>query len=299
MLDPDGRSHYEDYGELRQLAKAYTDGFVFSGEYCRFRHRTHGGSSVGVPGERFIVFNQNHDLPGNRPDGARLSKLVTADRVRLAAAAVMLSPYLPMLFMGEEYGDDSPFYFFADYQEGGIASDLAGQRRQQFANFNWKAQAPDPLQPATFLDCILKWEKRQDPGHRELLEWYRQLISLRKGHPQLAGCSREYLRADLLGIAGLAISRCSSDRRQQLLTLFNFSAGPLDTVISVDSPMPVDTVIPVDTARSVPGPQPGTWTKIISSPETAKHVTPGHSFHLPPWSVAVYERRAPFNSWAE
>ena len=270
LIDPEGKDHYEDYGELRQLAKAYTDGFVFSGEYCLFRHRTHGASSAGMAGENFIVFNQNHDLPGNRPDGARLSTLVGTLRAKLAAAAVILSPYLPMLFMGEEYGDDSPFYFFADYRESEMTRNLAGQRQQQFANFNWKTPAPDPLQPATFLDCILKWGKRREPGHQELLEWHRQLISLRKTHPLLGGHSREYLRADLLGPTGLAISRYSTDRRNELLILFNFSSDPLATVIPRY------------------GVDPGPWKKILSSVQAPSHLTPGSSFQLPPWSALVY-----------
>ena len=271
LLDPEGRAHYEDYGELRQLAKAYTDGFVFSGEYCRFRHRTHGASSAGLPGEKFVVFNQNHDLPGNRPDGARLSALIDADRLKLAAAAVLLSPYLPMLFMGEEYGDDSPFYFFADYREAELVSGLVEQRRQQFADFNWKTEAPDPLQPSTFLDCILKWEQRREPGHRELLEWYRQLIALRQTHPLLGGNLRKHLHADLLGPAGLAVSRYSTDRQQHLVTLFNFSTKELATII------------PCYNSRG------GSFTKVISSPEMPDQLVTGKSFHLPPWSVAVYE----------
>lgn len=271
LLDPEGRDHYEDYGELRQLAKAYTEGFVFSGEYCRFRHRTHGASSAGLPGKKFIVFNQNHDLPGNRPDGARLSALIDPDRLRLAAAAVLLSPYLPMLFMGEEYGDDSPFFFFADYHDEAITAGLADQRRQQFANFNWKTTAPDPLQRATFLDCILKWGQRHEPGHRELLEWHRQLIALRKTHPLLAGNAGRYLHADLLATTGLAISRYSTNRQQHLLTLFNFSAAELVTVV------------PCYGLSTEP------WKKIVSSPQVQDQLLPGNPIGLPPWSVSVFE----------
>jgi maltooligosyltrehalose trehalohydrolase len=274
LLDREGRKHYQDYGELHQLAKAYTEGFVFTGEYSPFRHRTHGTSSAGLPGEQFIVFNQNHDLPGNRPDGARLSTLLDTDRLKLAAAAVLLSPYLPLLFMGEEYGDDSPFYFFSDYHNPQIAAELRDHRRQQFADFNWDREAPDPQQPSTFLDCILKWGQRHEAGHRQLLDWYRKLIALRKSHPLLAGLSRKYLRADLLGATGLAVCRHSADHRQQLLTLFNFSAAALATIIP----------------RYSSGPD--AWTQLLNSTGAPEHLLPGNPIELPPWSVSIYELNA-------
>lgn len=271
LLDRDGRRHYEDYGELRQLAKAYTDGFVHTGEYVRFRHRRHGASSVGLSGEHFVVFNQNHDLPGNRPDGARLSSLLEADRLMLAAAAVLLSPYLPLLFMGEEYGDKSPFYFFSDYHHPQLAASLREQRQQQFADFNWDMEAPDPQQQSTFLDCILTWDRRHEPGHRELLRWYRRLITLRTTNPLLTDLSRQNLRADLLGATGLAVCRTSNDGRRHLLTLFNFSAAGLATVIPCYSR----------------GPE--AWSMLISSTPVPEHLLPGKAIQLPPWSASVYE----------
>jgi len=271
LLDREGRRHYPDYGELRQLAKAYTDGFVYTGEYSRFRCRSHGAPATGLSGEQFVVFNQNHDLPGNRPDGARLSALLDTDRLKLAAAAVLLSPFLPLLFMGEEYGDPSPFYFFSDYQHPQTAAALRDQRQRQFAEFNWEIQAPDPQQPSTFLNCILKWGRRHEPGHRPLLEWYRQLITLRKSHPLLASLSRQYLRADLLGTTGLAIFRHSADFRLQLLTLFNFSTDDLTTVIP-------------GYTRDI-----STWTKILSFSPAPEHLLTGKPIDLPPWSVTVYE----------
>ncbi|MBU1821504.1 MAG: malto-oligosyltrehalose trehalohydrolase, partial [Bacteroidetes bacterium] len=112
LLDEKGQERYADFGQMEQLAKAYTDGFVHSGEYVKFRKRKHGASSVGIPGEKFVVFNQNHDQIGNRVGGERLSVLVDFERQKLAAAAVLLSPYVPMLFMGEEYAENTPFFYF-------------------------------------------------------------------------------------------------------------------------------------------------------------------------------------------
>ena len=274
LLDQEGQQHYQDYGEVRQLAKAFTDGFVFSGEYCRFRKRRHGASSAGLSGEQFVVFNQNHDLPGNRPDGARLSLLLDADRLRLAATVVLLSTFLPLLFMGEEYGETAPFYFFSDYLSEQRATALREQRRQQFRDFHWDAEAPDPQQPATFLDGIVNWRLRREEGHRQLLDWHRQLIALRKSHPLLSNLSRQQLRADLLGATGLAVHRHSIDGRQQLLTVFNFSAADLNASIPYD----------------IPG--ASSWTRLLGSPGGPGHILPHKPIVLAPWSVSVYELTA-------
>jgi maltooligosyltrehalose trehalohydrolase len=287
LLDSEARRNYGDYGELQQFARAYTEGFVFTGEYANFRHRRHGASSANLPPERFVIFNQNHDLPGNRPGGERLSMLVNFERLKLAAAAVLLSPYLPMLFMGEEYGERTPFYFFSDYSQPQTAATLREERKKQFEGFGWTAEAPDPQQKATFLDCILKWSLRRDGIHRQLLEWHRRLISLRKTHPLLAGnhIAANHLRADLLGTTGLAIVRHAEDLKHRLLILFNFSCNPLTTTIPYGDS---------DTA----------WTRLLAStvgawagenaacPPPPHMISTGQPVQLPPCSASVYEWRA-------
>ena len=294
LLDSEGRRHYGDYGELQQFARAYTDGFVHGGEYVHFRHRRHGASSAGLPRERFVVFNQNHDLPGNRPDGKRLAVIVDFERLKLAAAAVLLSPYLPMLFMGEEYGEGTPFYFFSDYSQPQTAEALKEERKKQFEGFSWDTEAPDPQQKSTFLDCILKWSLRRDGLHRQLLEWHRRLISLRRTHPLLAGPSHgpttaafpPHIRADLLGTTGLAVVRHAADPKHRLLILFNFSGNPLTAIIPYGG---IDT----------------TWTRLLASTvgawagENAGCIPPPHMIstgqplQLPPCSASVYEWKDP------
>ena len=196
LLDEEGRKHYRDFGTLSQLAKAYTDGFVHSGEYVRFRHRRHGASSAGIPGDRFIVFNQNHDLPGNRPGGERLSVLVSFERLKLAtAAAILLSPYIPLLFMGEEYGEETPFYFFSDYGDPQIISGLREGRKKEFAAFEWDAEPPDSQDEGTFLRSKLQWSVRREGKHGLLLEWHRRLIRLRREEPLLRDFSKGRVRA--------------------------------------------------------------------------------------------------------
>jgi maltooligosyltrehalose trehalohydrolase len=223
LIDPSGAKHYQDFGTIEQFAKAWVEGFVHSGEYVRFRYRRHGASSAGIGGDHFVVFNQNHDLPGNRPDGARLSALVELPALKLAAAAVLLSPYIPLLFMGEEYGEAAPFYFFSDYQEDQTASGLVDSRREQFAVFNFDGESRDPQDEATFLASKLNWGQREQGDHRLLLDWYGELIRLRRAHPLLADHSKRRLRADVVGEKGLVVYRYSADGRLHLITLLNFS----------------------------------------------------------------------------
>ena len=268
LLHPEGWMNYKDFGGVERLAKAYTQGFVHAGEYLGFRHRRHGASAAGVPGERFIVFNQNHDLPGNRPGGERLSLLVGMDTLRLGAAALLLSPYIPMLFMGEEYGEDTPFYFFTDYQEPATSKGQVEGRRQQFSAFGFEGEVRDPQDPALFEQSKLHWEKRFTDDYGALLDWHRELIRLRRTHPLLADLSKHFLRADVVGPSGLSVYRYSADGGRHLVCLFNFSHQDAGT-------FPLGY-----TAASN-----GTWRKVLGSgAETATHAVP-----LPPQGVAVYE----------
>ena len=269
LLHPEGWMNYKDFGGVQRLAKAYTQGFVHAGEYLGFRHRRHGASAAGVPGERFIVFNQNHDLPGNRPGGERLPLLVGTDTLRLGAAVLLLSPYVPMLFMGEEYGEDTPFFFFTDYQEPATSKGQVEGRRQQFAAFGFEGEVRDPQDPTLFEQSKLHWEKRDSGDHRMLLEWHRELIRLRRTHPLLADLSKHFLRADMLGPSGLSVYRYSADGAKHLVCLFNFSHRDVVT-------------FPLGYAAAVPV---RTWRKVLGhGAETATH-----AIQLPPQGVAVYE----------
>jgi maltooligosyltrehalose trehalohydrolase len=270
LLDEEGQKHYQDFGPLEQLAKAYTEGFVHSGEYVRFRHRKHGASSAGIKGDRFIVFNQNHDLPGNRPGGERLSVLVDIDRLKLAAAAVLLSPYVPLLFMGEEYGEEAPFFFFSDYGDPKITAGLYEGRKKQFAAFGWEEDPPDSQEESVFLQSKLRWEQRNTGKHRVLLDWHRRLIALRREEPLLKDHSRDRIRADLLGGKGLAVHRHSVDGLRQLVCFFNFSKEALETAIVYDG-------------------GDGPWRKVLEAGDLLpERVTGRELLRLPPWGLGVY-----------
>jgi maltooligosyltrehalose trehalohydrolase len=273
LLDKEGISHYQDFGRLDQLAKAYKDGFVHSGEWVQFRRRKHGDSSAGISGEHFVVFNQNHDLPGNRPGGERLSNLVDFERLKLAAGALLLAPYVPLLFMGEEYAEDAPFFFFSDYGNMERASQLREGRKKEFAAFNWDQEPPDSQDPAVFQRSKLQWERRHEGRHAILLEWYRRLIRLRKTHPLLKDHSKNNLRVDLLGQSALVLSRQGNDGSRRLSGFFNFAEVPVACTL----------------------PQIGTgtteWIKLLDSKETPSlpSALPSEKpFELPPLSVTVF-----------
>jgi maltooligosyltrehalose trehalohydrolase len=279
LLDKEGLQHYRDFGRLEQFAKAYTEGFVHSGQYVQFRQRKHGASSAGICGDRFIVFNQNHDLPGNRPGGERLSVLVDFKKLKLAAAALLLSPYIPMLFMGEEYGEKAPFYFFSDYGDPKLQNELREGRKKEFAAFEWNEDPPDSQDEAVFLRSKLQWDLRREGQHQKLLDWHRLLIQLRKSHPLLRDHSRNNSRADLLGQSGLAVYRRSTNGLRILLCLFNFSGEELPYTF-------------LQEGGYDPGPTDGRqWKKLAVSFETPfpSHFLAGEEAILPPWTATVYE----------
>lgn len=268
LLDKQGIKHYKDFGRLEQFAKAYTEGFVHSGEWVGFRNRTHGASSAGLPGHQFVVFNQNHDIPGNRPGGQRLSMLVDHEKIRLAAAAVLLSPYLPLLFMGEEYGEDRPFNFFSDHEDQRLREELREGRKKEFEAFDWGEDPPDPQDEQVFLNSKLQWNKRNEGRYRRLLEWHKDLIRLRRTHSLLKDLSRQRIRADLVGSSGLAVHRHSADNKKQLLCIFNFS--------------------PVDLHYHLP--YSGSWNLTLSTHASMPSgIRQDELLCLPSWAVAVYD----------
>ncbi len=208
LVHPEGRRHYADFEGLRQLAKALTEGFVHSGEFVRFRRRRHGASSAGIPGDRFVVFSQNHDQVGNRAGGERLSLLVDTERLKLAAATLLLSPCVPLLFMGEEYGENAPFHFFTDYQDPELAQAVRDGRAREFAEFNWGDIEPaDPGALETFHASRLRWDMRNEGVHGVILQWYRDLLAFRRSCRAMNAYSRDLISVEVVEDRGLVMRR--------------------------------------------------------------------------------------------
>ncbi len=176
LLTDERDGYYEEFGRVSQLAKAYHRPHVHDGCYSSFRRRRFGAPADDVPPERFVVFSQNHDQVGNRAYGDRMP----AGARRLAAICTLLAPFVPLLFMGEEYGEDAPFQFFSDHIDEEIAVATREGRREEFAAFaQFGEQIPDPQDPATFERS--KLTRRRDAG---LERFYRELLRLRGALPR-------------------------------------------------------------------------------------------------------------------
>jgi malto-oligosyltrehalose trehalohydrolase len=189
--------YYEDFADEShaKLARSLADGFVYQGEPSPHQKgKVRGEASDHLPPQAFVSFLQNHDQVGNRAMGERLSALIPPERLRAITAVFLLTPQIPMLFMGEEWASARPFNFFTDFH-GELADAVREGRRKEFAGFaefsdpEARKRIPDPNDEKTFIGSRLDWDAVEKPGHAEWLEWYRMLIDIRTRHlvPRLAG----------------------------------------------------------------------------------------------------------------
>jgi maltooligosyltrehalose trehalohydrolase len=178
--------YYEDFGRLSDVAAALQQAFVYAGRYSRHRGRVHGRSPAGMNGGRFVVSIQNHDQIGNRARGERLGHLVPQARVKIAAALLFMSPFVPMIFQGEEWDASSPFLYFTSHEDPDLGDAVRDGRRREFAAFGWDPdEIPDPQDESTWRRSQLRWDELSQPAHRDMLEWYRALIAFRRDIPSL------------------------------------------------------------------------------------------------------------------
>jgi maltooligosyltrehalose trehalohydrolase len=177
--------YYQDFEGLKHLAIAMQDGFVYAGQYSRYRRRRHGNSSKDRQPSQFVVFAQNHDQVGNRAFGDRLAATIPFEALKVAAAAVLLSPHIPLLFMGEEYGETAPFLYFIDHGDPALVEAVRRGRRAEFASFAPAEDVPDPQNPATFERSRINVASPKDAAQAALLQWTRALIRLRTTVPSL------------------------------------------------------------------------------------------------------------------
>ncbi|HEY3956768.1 MAG TPA: malto-oligosyltrehalose trehalohydrolase [Streptosporangiaceae bacterium] len=179
--------YYSDFGPLPLLAKALRQAWVYDGTYSPYRQRTHGRSPAGLAGSQFVVCTQNHDQVGNRAAGERGAALMSDGRLRVAAALLLTAPFVPMLFQGEEWGASTPFQYFTGHPGPELGRAVSEGRRHEFASFGWDpAAVPDPQDPATFSRSRLDWGELSVGRHAALLDWYRELIALRRRIPELS-----------------------------------------------------------------------------------------------------------------
>ena len=187
LLTGERAGYYQDFERLEDLAEAYRSGFTYSGQFSPYRDRRHGNSPADLEPWRFVVCCQNHDQVGNRARGERLSSLLDWESLKLAAGLELLSPHIPLLFMGEEYAETAPFLYFVSHGDPALVEAVRRARRQEFALFTWEGEVPDPQDEATFLrskvNSVLATKGRGQVLHR----LYRNLIDLRRTVPAL-GC---------------------------------------------------------------------------------------------------------------
>ncbi|MDB5491817.1 MAG: malto-oligosyltrehalose trehalohydrolase [Micavibrio sp.] len=178
ILTGERNGYYEDYGDLAQLARIYERGVAFEGQISPFRHRHHGRSYEGVDKKRLIVESQNHDQVGNRMKGERLSMLVEEQKLKLAAACILLSPFTPFIFMGEEFTCRKPFLYFTSHSDEKLNEAMRKSRAEEWKSFGWDEEPPDPSDTETFNQCILSDGDRAEGA--EMQAYYKELIALSK-----------------------------------------------------------------------------------------------------------------------
>ncbi|MBC7971710.1 MAG: malto-oligosyltrehalose trehalohydrolase [Verrucomicrobia bacterium] len=276
LLTGEQIGYYQDYGTCKQLAKAMKQGFVYSWEYSPFRDRWHGSDSSALPGHQFVVCIQNHDQVGNRMLGDRLTHLVSFEALKLGAAVLLLSPNVPLLFMGEEYGEEAPFLYFVSHTDPNLVEAVRAGRKREFAHFHLEGEYVDPQSEDTFQRSQLRWETRNEGKHKVLRDLYQQLIQLRRTIPALKKLDKHNLEAIALEDEKLLLlHRWSAE--SQIFCLMNFS----DNAVSLTPKIP-----------------DGNWQKILDSADEtwlgsgAKLPTDlvfGRSLTIPGVSFALYQ----------
>ncbi len=216
--------YYVDFGTLGDIAKALRQGFVYDGRESRFRGRRHGAPPVGLDGRHFVVYSQNHDQVGNRALGERLAALVGFETVKLVAGIVLLAPFVPLLFMGEEYGETAPFLYFTDHADAELNEGVRAGRAREFAAIARAGILPDAQDPDTFARSRLDWSLRGQDQHRRLLDLYRELLRLRRTLAPLSSLSLRDADVTLVeDAATILLRRRAGD--DEVLAAFHVGAG--------------------------------------------------------------------------
>jgi maltooligosyltrehalose trehalohydrolase len=247
----------QDFGSMADLATAIREAFVYQGQYSPHRKRNHGRPIGALPSDRFLGFIQNHDQVGNRAQGERLSQIVDMGRAKIAAAMVLLSPFVPMLFAGEEFAASTPFQYFTDFQDKELGRLVSEGRRREFVAFGWAPEeVPDPQAEETFLRSKLRWEEISKGVHAEMLEWYRRLIALRRAEIALTRTELRQVQVEF-------------DEGKKWLRMKH---GPVEVAFNAGTS---EVRLPVgDSYKMV----------LASTPEVVRE---GSDLRLPPGSVAV------------
>lgn len=276
LVTGEQQAYYQDFGQCTDLAKAFQEGFVYSGQYAPHRKRRHGSSSAEEAANKFIVFSQNHDQIGNRILGDRLTQVISFEALKLVAATILLSPYIPLLFMGEEYGEEAPFLYFISHSEAELIEVIRRSKAEEFQAKGFAESSYDPQAPETFQRCQLNWEMQQTGQHQVLWQFYQHLIHLRRTNSTLKNLDKK----------GLSVSSHEADQlliihrhheNNQVLYILNFS----DRQINFEANLPT-----------------GDWHKILDSSDPhwagsgatlPEKLVPLQQLTIPAKSFALYQ----------
>jgi maltooligosyltrehalose trehalohydrolase len=256
--------YYVDFAGGRGLARALAEGFAFQGEASEYFGRPRGTPSADLDGERFVIALQNHDQIGNRAVGDRLGTVVSFAAVKMAAALLFAAPALPLLFMGEEYGETAPFQFFTSFLDPTLVEAVRSGRAAEFARFGWEGKIPDPSEPATFLRSRLSHALAGAPRHRELRDYYGQWLRLRRSHPAL-------------GAGGKTRAQCEVDPTGSVLTLSR--PGPDGAIVRLMANLTA-------TARPV---TPPADSRVLLDSEDKRFAGSAPTRPLAPYQAVLYE----------
>jgi maltooligosyltrehalose trehalohydrolase len=221
------RGFLDAFGKLADIQKALTDGFVYDGIYSPHRRRRFGSSSKDMPGNKFVVFLQNHDQVANTHQGSRLSQLVSPDRLQAAVALLLCAPYVPLLFMGEEFAETAPFLYFTSHLDPSLAKLVTEGRRREYGEFAVSAEFSDPQAADTFEKSRIKWPLIDDAKHAAILSFYRRLIELRKTWPCLSNCRKDLTRVEIDEAKQLLRMERGDPGGTRALLICNFGSQPM------------------------------------------------------------------------
>jgi maltooligosyltrehalose trehalohydrolase len=213
--------------KVSNLARVLETGYLYVGQHSPYRGRKYGLKPKTRDGAQFVVSMQNHDQVGNRMLGERLTDIASLDHARLAAAAIILSPFVPMLFMGEEYGEKAPFQYFTSHGDADLIEAVRKGRREEFDDFSWEGEPPDPHDEETFRRSKLNWSLLEREEHASLWRLYQRLLALRRETPALRRLDLDALQTHADDEKQVLLLR-----RENTLTAFNFS----DRAQTVDAP---------------------------------------------------------------
>ncbi len=274
LLTGERTGYYADFGDVHHLAVTMRNGWFYAGQHSNFRRRRHGNSPAGLARSSFVVCIQNHDQIGNRARGERLTELVNFEALKLAAGVTVLAPFVPLLFMGEEYGEIAPFQYFTSHGDQALIEAVRKGRQEEFAAFAWEGTVPDPQDETTFKHSKLDHALKSKEPHQTLLALYRELLAIRRQY-SLPGSGKLQIFEN-----GSAITMVAGDGASRMLAAVYEFGKDQHTVDDLSLP-------------------PGSWSLRINSADRkwrgpgdflAKEIKAGDALMLSAQSFVVLER---------